>query len=271
MTASLPDLRVALVQAATIWRDAAANRRLYGELVLGLANAADLILLPETFTSGFGQEAIADAEGMDGPSVAWFRELAAKANAVVTGSMVIAEGGKVFNRLLWATPEGGLQWYDKRHLFRMANEHLRYGEGAERKVFELKGWRVLPQVCYDLRFPVFARNRWSGEPARADYDLAIYVANWPSPRREAWRTLLRARAMENLAYVIGVNRVGVDGNDWRYSGDSAVIDPVGTPMIELGAQSQTAVVTITAQALAEQRGKFPAWMDADDFSLDLRG
>ncbi len=267
MTTDLPDLRIALVQAATIWRDAAANRALYGDLVRSLANAADIIVLPETFTSGFGQEAIDHAEGMEGESIAWLRELAVQANAVVTGSLVIASEGKVYNRLIWATPDGGVEWYDKRHLFRMANEHLRYGEGHERKVFQYKGWRVLAQVCYDLRFPVFSRNRWQGEPARADYDLALYVANWPTPRREPWRTLLRARAMENLAYVVGVNRVGTDGNDLHYSGDSAVIDPAGVPMIELGAQAQTAIVTISAQALARYREKFPAWMDADAFTL----
>ena len=263
------DLRIALVQAATIWRDAAANRTLYGDLVLNLKGAADVIVLPETFTSGFGQEAIVAAEGMDGPSVAWLRELAAQADAVITGSMLIADNGIVFNRLLWAQPDGGLHWYDKRHLFRMANEHLRYGEGHERRIFEVRGWRVLPQICYDLRFPVFSRNRWHGEPPRADYDLALYPANWPTPRRHAWRTLLRARAMENLAYVVGVNRVGVDGNDLHYSGDSAVIDPAGNPMIELGAQAQTAVVTLSAQALASHRERFPAWMDADDFSLSM--
>lgn len=271
MTAPTPatDLRIALVQAATIWRDAAANRVLYGDLVLGLQGAADVIVLPETFTSGFGQEAIGSAEDMQGASVAWLRELATTANAVVTGSMLVAEAGTIYNRLIWAQPDGGLQWYDKRHLFRMANEHLRYGEGRERRLFEINGWRVLPQVCYDLRFPVFSRNRWQGEPARADYDLALYPANWPTPRRHAWRTLLRARAMENLAYVVGVNRVGVDGNDLHYSGDSAVIDPVGNPLIELGAQPQTAVVALSAQALAQHRTRFPAWMDADGFSLEL--
>ena len=260
------DLRVSLIQADTVWRDAAANRTLYGSLVRPLAGSTDLIVLPETFTSGFGNEALDLAENMDGPSVAWLRALAGETGAVVTGSMVIAEGGRVWNRLLWAEPGGGVQWYDKRHLFRMADEHLRYGAGATRVLTAWRGWRVLPQVCYDLRFPVWSRNRAQGEGC--EYDLALYVANWPNPRRYAWQTLLRARAIENLAYVVGVNRVGTDGNGFIYAGDSTALDPLGMPLVELGAQAQVVTVTLSAQALRSHRERFPAFRDADGFVLE---
>ncbi len=260
------DLRISIVQADTIWRDAAANRALYGDLVRPLAGATDLVVLPETFTSGFGNEAIEQAEDMHGPSVAWVRALAREVDAVVTGSMVVAEGGRIWNRLIWAEPDGGLAWYDKRHLFRMADEHLRYGSGTTRLLAHCRGWRVLPQVCYDLRFPVWSRNR-TLEEGGCEYDLALYVANWPSPRRYAWRTLLRARAIENLAFVTGVNRVGTDGNGFHYSGDSAVLDPLGMPLVELGDQAQVVTTILSAARLRAHRERFPAFRDADGFSL----
>jgi omega-amidase len=261
------DLRVSLVQAATVWHDAAANRELYGAMARELAGRTDLIVLPETFTSGFSNEAIGDAETMSGASVAWLRELARDVGAVVTGSMVIRDGGQVFNRLLWATPSGELSHYDKRHLFRMAGEHHRYAGGTEKLIVELNGWRVCPLVCYDLRFPVWSRNRFDQAADRFGYDLLLYVANWPSARRYAWQTLLRARAIENLACVVGVNRVGVDGNELHYAGDSVALDPLGQPLLELGAQAQSATVTFSGQALAAHRARFPAQLDADDFEL----
>jgi omega-amidase len=263
-------LNVSLVQGATRWHDAPANREYYGSLVRRVAGQSDLIVLPETFLSGFSNDTRASAEEMDGEGVAWMRALATEVNAVVTGSLAIREGDTVYNRLIWARPDGTFEQYDKRHLFRMAGEHTRYGGGAERLIVELKGWRILPQVCYDLRFPVWLRNRRLESAAGGmDYDLSFFVANWPAPRRQPWRTLLRARAIENLSYVIGVNRVGVDGNDLPYAGDSAVIDPVGESLIELGTQEQVATVTIDPAPLLAHRERFPAWMDADSFSLDL--
>lgn len=262
------DLRVSIIQADTVWRDAAANRALYGGLVQTLAGSTDLIVLPETFTSGFGDAAIDQAEGMDGLSVGWLLELARSVDAVITGSMVIRDGERIVNRLLWAGPDGELQWYDKRHLFRMLDEHLRYGEGQRRIVTHVRGWRVLPLICYDLRFPVWSRNRVLAD-GRCEYDLAIYVANWPSPRRYAWRNLLRARAIENLACVVGVNRVGTDGAGHAYSGDSAILDALGMPMVELGAQPQVATATLCAKSLHEHRERFPAYRDADRFQLEL--
>lgn len=261
----MDDLRVSLVQGDTRWHDPAGNRDYYAGLMAPLAGQTDLVLLPETFTSGFSNEALAEAETMDGPTVAWLREQAARLGAVVTGSVQVREGGGVYNRMLWATPEGGLSFYDKRHLFRMAREHERYAAGKVAITVELKGWRVRPLVCYDLRFPVFIRNRF--EAGRFDYDLLLFVANWPAPRRHAWRTLLRARAIENLAYVAAVNRVGTDGNGIAYSGDSAAIDFLGMDLADLDDQAQVRTVVLSAGALAAHRERFPAQLDADWFTL----
>jgi predicted amidohydrolase len=261
-------LTVTLVQGATRWHDAPANRDYYGDLVRRAAGQSDLIVLPETFLSGFSNDTGVSAEVMDGEGVTWLRALAAEVGAVLCGSLAIREGGTVFNRLLWMRPDGTHEQYDKRHLFRMAGEHTRYGGGDERLIVELNGWRILPQVCYDLRFPVWLRNRRREEAEGGmDYDLALFVANWPAPRRQPWRTLLRARAIENLCCVVGVNRVGVDGNDLPYAGDSVAIDPVGEPLLELGAQEQVATVRFDPAALLAHRERFPAWMDADDFTL----
>lgn len=263
------DLRISLVQGNTRWHDPAGNRDHYGALLAPLAGQTDLVILPETFTSGFSNEAIDKAEGMDGPTVAWIREQAALLGAAVTGSVQLRAGQGVYNRLLWATPDGGLQHYDKRHLFRYGNEHLRYAAGSERLSVEWKGWRINPQVCYDLRFPVFCRNRFDVErPGELDFDLQIFVANWPSARAYPWRTLLRARAIENLCYVAAVNRVGVDGNELHYAGDSAVIDFLGQPQVEVREVEQVVTTTISAAALAAHRARFPAMLDADAFTLE---
>ena len=260
-------LRVSLVQGATRWHDLAGNREYYGALVRALKGSTDLIVLPETFTSGFTNETLGNADTMQGESLAWLKQLAADTGAVVTGSMVIREGERCYNRLIWMRPSGQFDIYDKRHLFRMAQEHTRYGGGERRLIVELNGWRICPMVCYDLRFPVWTRNRYDRAVGRFDYDLLIFVANWPSPRRHAWRTLLRARAIENLSYCVGVNRVGVDGNELHYAGDSVALDFLGQPLVELGAQEQVITVMLDPAALAAHRERFPAWMDADDFSL----
>lgn len=266
----MEDLRVSLVQADTIWHDPDANRTMFGELIAPLAGASDLVVLPETFTSGFSNEAIDRAETMAGPTVAWILEQAHKLDAVVTGSVQMRDGDGVYNRLLWATPNGGLRYYDKRHLFRMAKEHERYAGGRERLTVEWKGWRICPLVCYDLRFPVYIRNRFGNEvPDRFDYDLLIFVANWPAARRHAWRTLLRARAIENLSYAIGVNRVGQDGNGLDYAGDSVALDFLGEPLVECGAAPEVVTSLFEAEALARHRERFPAQLDADDFEIKL--
>ncbi|MGH8032622.1 MAG: amidohydrolase [Luteimonas sp.] len=267
------NLRISLVQGATRWHDPAGNREYYGELIAPLHGTTDLVLLPETFTSGFSNEAIANAETMDGPTVAWMQTQARKLHAVVTGSVQLraddAKGeAKVFNRLLWAHPDGTLQHYDKRHLFRYAREHERYAAGRDRLVVEYKGWRINPLVCYDLRFPVFARNRFNVERAeQLDFDLQLYVANWPSARGYAWKTLLRARAIENLCFVAGLNRVGSDGNGLHYGGDSAVIDFLGRPLSECTDEEVVTTTTLLASELAAHRAHFPAMLDGDGFDL----
>ncbi|MGA9334656.1 MAG: amidohydrolase [Rudaea sp.] len=258
-------LKVGLAQGATRWHDPAGNRDYYGRMVDSL-RGCDLIVLPETFTSGFSNEAIHNAETMQGPTLDWMRERASAMDAAITGSVQLrAENDRVFNRLLFVTPDGDVRHYDKRHLFRYAGEHERYAAGSERVVVQWRGWRVCPLVCYDLRFPVYSRNRHDG--AGMEYDLLLYVANWPAARDYAWRTLLRARAIENLSYCIGLNRVGVDGKGLAYSGDSAILDFLGRPLAELGSQEQTVSVVLDADALAAHREHFPAWMDADAFSL----
>ena len=265
----MDNLRVSLVQGATRWHDPAGNREYYGDLIASLHGLTDVVLLPETFTSGFSNDAIGDAETMDGPTVAWIRAQAKRLDAVVCGSAQLRDGGDVFNRLLWATPDGGLQWYDKRHLFRYAREHQRYAAGRGRLTVEWKGWRICPLVCYDLRFPVFSRNRYDVERAGGlDYDLLLYVANWPSARAYPWKTLLRARAIENLCYVVGVNRVGNDGNGLHYSGDSAAIDFLGHPLSEATDEEVVSTMLLQAAPLVEHRAKFPALVDGDAFTLD---
>ncbi|QOW23109.1 amidohydrolase [Novilysobacter avium] len=264
----MDNLRVSLVQGETLWHDPAGNREYYGGLIASLRGLTDLVVLPETFTSGFSNDAIDDAETMDGESVAWMREQARALDAAVTGSVQIRDGDKVFNRMLFATPDGGLHSYDKRHLFRYAGEHKRYAPGRDRLTVEWKGWRICPMVCYDLRFPVFSRNRFDVEREGApDYDLALYVANWPAARAHAWKTLLRARAIENLCFVAGVNRVGTDGNDLAYSGDSAVIDYVGDALSECTDRELVTTTTLLAAALHGHRERFPAMLDADRFGL----
>ena len=258
MTAS--PLRVTIVQGATRWHDAQANRDYYRSLIAGLAGSTDLIVLPETFTSGFTNDTLHQAELMDGESVGWLVSLARELNAHIGGSLVIRHGDKCVNRFVLASPTGQLDFYDKRHLFRMAGEHQRYHAGVDRVTINILGWRVNLQVCYDLRFPVWTRNR-------QDFDLQLYVANWPSARRYAWSTLLRARAIENASYVVGVNRVGVDGNGLDYSGDSAVLDFLGKPIIELGSQEQVHTVALDLDALRAHREKFPSHLDADAFQL----
>jgi predicted amidohydrolase len=264
----MQNLRISLVQGATRWHDPAGNRDYYGRLIAPLHGITDLILLPETFTSGFSNDAIDQAEGMDGPTVAWLREQSCRLGAAITGSVQIRVAGGVFNRLFFATPDGGLQHYDKRHLFRYAKEHERYAAGRERLTVEYKGWRICPLVCYDLRFPVYSRNRFDVErPGGMDYDLLLYVANWPAARAYPWKTLLRARAIENLCFVAGLNRVGTDGNGLDYSGDSAVIDFLGHPLSEATDEEVVTTTSLPAAQLLAHRERFPAMLDGDAFAL----
>ncbi|WP_347157324.1 amidohydrolase [Pontibacter chitinilyticus] len=255
------DLRVTIVQTALHWQDAEANRRMFSAKLAAAAPATDLLVLPEMFTTGFSMNAPELAEEAEGATLAWMQQQAQQHQAVVTGSVIVQENGHYYNRLLWVRPDGSYEKYDKRHLFRMAREHHTYAPGRERLVVELKGWNICPLVCYDLRFPVWSRN------AGSSYDLLLYVANWPKARNLAWRTLLQARAIENLAYVVGVNRVGTDGNGHPYSGDSAIIHPKGTTLLETAEAEGIHTLLLHKQELDDFRAAFPAHLDADTFSL----
>jgi predicted amidohydrolase len=264
----MKNLRVSLIQGETRWHDPAGNRDYYADLIEPLRNTTDLVILPETFTSGFSNDAIGDAETMDGPTVEWLRRQADSIDAAICGSVQIRDGEGVFNRMLFVKPDGEVQTYDKRHLFRYARENERYAAGRERLTVEWKGWRICPLVCYDLRFPVYSRNRFNVERENGlDYDLLIYVANWPSARNYPWKTLLRARAIENLCYVAGVNRVGTDGNGLHYSGDSAIIDFLGHPLTEAAGEEVVSTMLLQAAPLLEHRERFPAMLDGDSFQI----
>lgn len=259
----MPDLRVSIVQSMLHWEDAAANRAMLSGKLAALKGATDLIVLPEMFTTGFSMRSTELAEPMDGPTVAWMKEQARQLDAALYGSAIIIEAGKRFNRGLFVKPDGEVSVYDKRHLFRFANETDHYSPGKERVVVQWRGWRLLLQVCFDLRFPVFARNR-------GDCDAILYVANWPEARRYPWSQLLIARAIENQCYVAGANRVGMDGKGIHYSGDSVVVDPRGQVIASVQPSHEgMATVALDWNALSDFREKFPVAKEADDFELKL--
>jgi omega-amidase len=255
------DLKLTLLQADLVWQDPAANRALLETQIAASAATADLIVLPETFSTGFTMNATAVAEPMDGPTVTWLQRMAAEHSVDLCGSIIVSAAGQHFNRLLWASASGELHTYDKRHLF-MGGEREAYTPGHERLVVTLGDWRICPLVCYDLRFPVWSRYQ-------GDYDLLLYVANWPAPRHSAWATLLPARAVENLCYVAGVNRVGTDGNGIVTGGGSVIADYLGTALATADDQPTTLSATLSLDKLTRYRKKFPAWKDADSFSLDV--
>jgi predicted amidohydrolase len=260
----MPDFTLSLVQTDLHWHDPAANREALGQLLsdaLAGPGLTDLIVLPEMFTTGFSMDT-AQAEPADGPTLAWLREQAARYNAVVAGSAMLTEGGRYYNRLLWVRPDGSYSSYDKRHLFRMSAEHEVFTPGTERLVEEWRGWRIRPLVCYDLRFPVWSRN--SGP---APYDLLLYVASWPDARINAWKLLLQARAIENLAYVAGVNRIGPDGNQQAYSGFSMLLDPRGDYLAQAGSLPTVLTRRIMRNPLRDLRAHLSALLDADEFEL----
>ena len=255
--------RVSLVQQPLAWHDPAANREQFARLLAPLAGATDLVVLPEMFTTGFTMKPEEFAEAADGPTRDWLREQARVLDATVGGSVAVHENGRYFNRFMLALPEGPTYWYDKRHLFRMGGEHRHYSAGTHALIIEWRGLRLCPLVCYDLRFPVWSRRR-----PELDYDLVIYCANWPAPRRTAWNALLRARAIENQAYCVGVNRVGSDGAGNAYVGDSVALDFMGQALVDLMDGTQVITVPLDPEALRAWRDKFPAHLDADAFSLE---
>lgn len=261
----MSDLKTTLIQQPLYWLDADANRQQFEQLITPLRGQTDLIVLPEMFSTGFSMEPAPIAEPLNGPTLQWLGEQSKAADAAITGSFTVEEDGCFYNRMVFMQPNGTYQYYDKRHLFRMGNEHHRYQSGRQRLVVDYRGWRICPMVCYDLRFPAWSRNGYHN--SEHDFDLLIYVANWPQPRREHWLTLLRARAIENLCYVAGVNRLGTDGNQLHYSGDSALYDAWGEEIISAQSQAGCFTQTLSLQDLRKTRKQFPAHLDADTFEL----
>lgn len=253
-------LKTLLVQAQLRWKDPQRNREHLAQLVTSVAGDLDLAVLPETFTTGFLGDTDLPEEGMDGPTVDWMKALAADRSCALAGSAVITEQGRRYNRLLFVTPGGDIFHYDKRHLFAFGGENRRYAAGNERVTIGYLGWRINLQICYDLRFPAWCRNR-------DDYDLMLLVANWPSKRVRHWNSLLEARAIENQSWVIGLNRVGQDGNGMQYPGCSVVHDPLGERVAALGGTEDARRVDLDLEAVARIRSQFPFQADADRFEF----
>ncbi len=257
----MKDLTVTIVQADLAWENKQANLKHFDRLLKTVPARSDLVILPEMFSTAFTMNAAVLAEAPDGPTVRWLREKAQMMQSSLIASLIVEESGKYYNRLFFVQPDGGLFTYDKRHLFRMARENEVYSAGSDWLTVEVKGWKVRPFICYDLRFPVWTRN------GNGAYDLAVFIANWPRRRAQHWITLLKARAIENQAYVAGVNRVGKDGLDIAYSGDSMIVDPVGKDVVHLRLTEGVHTERLSAQTLTTYRQKFPVWMDSDRFEI----
>lgn len=256
----MANLRVSLVQTDLIWENPSANCAQLEEKLALLAGLTDVIVLPEMFATGFSMSE-SGAEIGKGPALQWMQLQANRLDALIVGSLKVKHQNTFYNRLYAVEPSGSYTSYDKRHLFRMGGEQKYYQAGDKQVVISYKGWNLALFICYDLRFPVWSRN------VNMAYDAAIYVANWPAPRSAAWRTLLQARAIENLAYVIGVNRIGTDANELAYAGDSLLVDFKGGLQLDLQAEDQIVTSELSASDLADFRAKFPAHLDADSFSL----
>lgn len=253
-------MKTALIQTDIIWENPAENRSVLEAKINAIANDVDLLILPEMFTSGFTMNPISVAETMQGTTISWLKNIAKAKNCALTGSLVIAENHNFYNRMVFVFPDGVIQYYDKKHLFTPAGEDKVYTAGTEKVIVDYKGWKICLQVCYDLRFPVFSRNT-------NNYDLLIYVASWPKVRTNAWDILLKARAVENMCFAIGVNRVGVDGSNLEYIGHSQVIDFLGYELLAPQEKSGVFTATLDKDQLLETRNKLKFLDDSDAFLL----
>jgi omega-amidase len=261
----MSSLTITLIQTQLFWEDKAANLAMLEQKINTIDTATELVVLPEMFSTGFSMKPAQLAETMEGETVSWMKRIAAARKIILTGSVIIEQEGKYYNRLIWMLPNGQYGYYDKRHRFAFAGEDAHYTAGNRRVVAQVNGWRVNLLVCYDLRFPVWARQQLQdGAP---EYDLLLYVANWPQRRSHAWQTLLQARAIENQCYVVGLNRVGNDGNDIYHSGDSMVVDPLGQTLYHKADAEEVFTITLQKENLDEVRNKFPFWKDGDSFNL----
>jgi omega-amidase len=254
----MQDLKITLIQTELVWEDIASNLAEFDKKINRVEENTHLIVLPEMFSTGFTMNAATLAQDMKGSAVKWIIEKSAEKNVDIMGSIIADDSGKFFNRLVWAKPNGKIFIYDKKHLFRMAGEEKVYSSGTKNITVELNGWRIRPFICYDLRFPVWTRN------IASQYDAAVFIANWPERRSAHWKALLQARAIENQCYIIGVNRVGTDGNGLTYSGDSSIIDPWGNINFQKSKQACIHTGELSYEILQQSRETFPVWMDADN-------
>lgn len=258
-------LTISTIQTSLLWEEKSANMHMLEQKVSAIDEKTEIVVLPEMFSTGFSMNPGMLAEPMDGETIQWMKRVSHENSIILTGSVIIEEEGKFYNRLIWMLPNGQYGYYDKRHLFAYAGEDEKYSPGNKRLIASVKGWKINLQVCYDLRFPVWARQQIKEN--RPEYDVSIYVANWPERRSHAWKTLLCARAIENQCYVIGVNRVGTDGNNIYHSGNSLVIDPLGQVLYHMADEEDVFTITLQKEKLEEVRKKFPFWKDADPFNL----
>lgn len=265
----MSSLTITTIQPDLFWEDKISNLKMLEEKILSINERTEVIVLPEMFTTGFTMNPSAFAEKMDGPSFAWMKDWSKKKNAIITGSIIIEEEEKFYNRLIWMLPNGEYGFYDKRHLFAFAGEKNHYAAGNKRLIASVKGWKINLQICYDLRFPVWARQNPLSAPdlTEAEYDVLIYVANWPERRSAAWKSLLTARAIENQCYVVGVNRVGKDGKEIYHSGDSMILNPLGEIMYQVADKEDVYTTTLDKDLLTDIRTKFPFLKDGDDFII----
>ncbi len=263
------DLLVTTIQTDLFWENKQSNLSMFEEKIAA-AGKTEIVILPEMFSTGFSMQPKKFAENMDGPTINWMRKIAADHRIILTGSLMIQEEESFYNRLIWMLPNGQAGFYNKRHLFAYANENQHYTAGNRRLIASVKGWKINLQVCYDLRFPVWSRQQLKekGESLKEpEYDLLVYVANWPERRSHAWKTLLVARAIENQCYVVGVNRIGNDGNNIYHSGDSMVIDPLGEILYQCSHEKSVQTSLLSGDLLQDVRNRFPFWKDADQFNL----
>ncbi len=264
-------LSLTLVQSSLVWESPDANIAHFDKLISSCTET-DLIVLPEMFTTGFTMQPSTNAEKHEGKGLQWMKQKAAEKNAIITGSICVEENNKHYNRLYWVGADKNYLSYNKRHLFRIGAEDQHYTIGTEKIIATIKGWKILPLICYDLRFPVWSRNKWQvkNNELTADYDMLIYVANWPEVRSHPWKQLLIARAIENQCYVVGVNRIGVDGNGFNHTGDSMVINPMGEVISNTKASKESAeTVSLDYEFLVSFRKKFPVGLDADNFTISI--
>jgi predicted amidohydrolase len=261
----MSSLSVSLIQTNLYWEDKNRNLAMLEDKILGISEKTNLVILPEMFSTGFSMRPSIFAESMDGETIAWMKKMAISKKIILTGSIIMEENGQFFNRLIWMLPNGTYGYYDKRHLFAYAGEDQHYTAGNKRLITSVNGWKINLQICYDLRFPVWARQQSNIETP--EFDLLIYVANWPEKRSHAWKTLLMARAIENQSYVIAVNRVGLDGNLINHSGDSMIIDPLGNILFTTQQNEVIHHMELHKDALNDIRNIFPFWKDSDEFQI----